>query len=212
MASDARPYMDYLDKEMTIMGILSAFCFGSVALIGKESKLLEAMAQGDALLSNKYFLLVGTALLLMAGALFYLQRSRLAVRYEELAFWATAAEGSQSAEDVVLGSDTWSFWTPYQSGLCLVIAGFLSYAGALMGFSAVGASIYLSVVVIIAMAVVVRIGWVRRVRDQDDASSREDGSHTLPDRDEESKRRQETLKPLVRSKRRIRPKRGAVPA
>jgi hypothetical protein len=33
---EVKPYLDYPDKEMTIMGILSAFCVGTSALVARE--------------------------------------------------------------------------------------------------------------------------------------------------------------------------------
>jgi hypothetical protein len=45
VADDVKPYLDYLDKEMTIMGILSAFCVGAAALVARE--VLKVSGQGQ---------------------------------------------------------------------------------------------------------------------------------------------------------------------
>jgi len=69
---DPKPYLDYLDKEMTIMGILSAF---SVAALGGVFTILTKADQiGPTLWSGgSVFLVAGSAYCLIAASLFYKQ-------------------------------------------------------------------------------------------------------------------------------------------
>ena len=89
---DIKHYLDYLDKEMTIQGILSAFCMAVVGLVlnkvlGAESKntmLVEIQMRGWA------FVVAGSTAIVTAALLFYLQRSYLANTLGKVA--STAAQ------------------------------------------------------------------------------------------------------------------------
>jgi hypothetical protein len=77
-----KAYLEYLDKEMTIMGILSTFCVAAAALLidrvgsaGHDS-FFEGLAK-----SHIVQVLIGSGLLMLAGLYFYLQRSILAFFY-----------------------------------------------------------------------------------------------------------------------------------
>jgi hypothetical protein len=132
MTIAAKPYLDYLDKEMTIMGVLSGFSFAAAALLAKESSLLSAIAhQALGSMANAYFVILGVLLMAGAGVSFYLQRSHLALRFEGLALWATGTlPAGESLGEVISGGDTWSFWIPYQLGIVLAIGSLFAYAGA----------------------------------------------------------------------------------
>jgi len=72
-------YLEYLDREMTIMGILSTFSVALAALV------IERIASAQTLTvlqmvwdKSAIYLLVGSASALVGAALFYKQRSLLA--------------------------------------------------------------------------------------------------------------------------------------
>jgi hypothetical protein len=75
-----KAYLEYLDKEMTIMGILSTFCVVAASLVidrtagAEKTSYLATMIWAH----QMGYVLFGSSLLLAAGLFFYLQRSRLA--------------------------------------------------------------------------------------------------------------------------------------
>src|ERR1700688_1793386 len=83
---NSQPYIDYLDKEMTIMGILSFFCVSVIGVVLKtifDSTLgghgIDSQSLGgQAWLKGSYYITWGTPSLLAASLSFYRQRSRLA--------------------------------------------------------------------------------------------------------------------------------------
>jgi hypothetical protein len=136
--SDPNPigdYCDYLDKEMTIMGLLTAFCVAVPALVldriatAKESeqKVLYIMWQ-----SEQTMLVAGSLFFFLAAFGFYLQRSRLALYYGQLRFSRTEAcyEGVTS-KAILERADSWAAWIPYNNGFVLLVLGFAVYGAAL---------------------------------------------------------------------------------
>ena len=123
----AKPYLDYLDKEMTIEGILSAFCVavGGVAF----DRVLGVKADGASSLVGQLqnfsypFVLAAIVGVVTAALFFYLQRSTLAWHYGEISFAvatelaggageAHAASALESLED----AHSWSAWNRYKFG------------------------------------------------------------------------------------------------
>jgi hypothetical protein len=77
-----KQYLDYLDKEMTIMGILSTFCVAAAALVVDRIGTADKGSMFKTLQSDPSpSVLVGSGFLLCAALCFYLQRSRLAHYY-----------------------------------------------------------------------------------------------------------------------------------
>jgi hypothetical protein len=132
VADVAKPYLDYLDKEMTIEGILSAFCVavGGVAF----DRVLGVKADGASSFVGQLqefsypFVLAAIAGLVTAALFFYLQRSTLAWHYGEISF-AVATElagGTGEAGNAailnhnILGNlddaHSWSTWNRYKFG------------------------------------------------------------------------------------------------
>ena len=126
-------YLEFLDKEMTIMGILSAFCIGVVSLT--LDRLLSAK-QDD----NSYFfrvavvgwqyVILGSVAIVIAAVCFYLQRSLLASNYGEICY--QEAMGERDSDGKYL-KDTypWTFWISYQLGFGALVVGFVEYGLAL---------------------------------------------------------------------------------
>ncbi len=77
-----KQYLEYLDKEMTIMGILSTFCVAAAALVvdkvgsADKDSIFRTVGQEHAL-----SVFTASASLILSGLFFYLQRSRLAHFY-----------------------------------------------------------------------------------------------------------------------------------
>jgi hypothetical protein len=127
VADVAKPYLDYLDKEMTIEGILSAFCVavGGIAF----DRVLGAKADSVSWLVRQLqdfsypFVLAAIVGLLTAALFFYLQRSTLAWHYGEISF-AVATElgggaGRASGASLLDSLDeahSWSAWNRYKFG------------------------------------------------------------------------------------------------
>jgi hypothetical protein len=77
-----KAYLEYLDKEMTIMGILSTFCVAAAALvIDRVGSAEHDSFFGGLAKSHIVQVLIGSGLLILAGLYFYLQRSTLAFFY-----------------------------------------------------------------------------------------------------------------------------------
>jgi len=127
---DPKPYLDYLDKEMTIMGILSAF---SVAALGGVFTILTKADQiGPTLWSGgSVFLVAGSAYCLIAASLFYKQRSRLARFYGELSLvqsrGGTKVAFNKSLKYWFDEIDSWPMWLPYCCAFTFLFTGFVEY-------------------------------------------------------------------------------------
>jgi hypothetical protein len=128
---EAKPYLDYLDKEMTIMGILSAFSIAAPAavlgtLLSKDSGVSAQIWAGQ-----QAFIAAGSALCAVAAFLFYKQRSLLAWYYGQLSL--TEALGGQviavyeEVKEYLLMADSWQTWLSYCLGFTLLGAGFIEY-------------------------------------------------------------------------------------
>jgi hypothetical protein len=117
MASNS--FLEYLDKEMTIMGILSTFCIGSVALVldriggaepAKNTLFCRLWSQ-----EHTYVILVAV-FTAVAGALFYMQRSALAWYYGQITLSIESPKlNGISTDEWYRDADSWATWIPYQS-------------------------------------------------------------------------------------------------
>ena len=136
MAGKTSAYLEYLDKEMTIMGILSTFCVAVVALVldrvgaAEPSKgtLFSALWHDESL-----YVLVGSAGFAGAGALFYLQRSALAWFYGQISLsLETPSVNNTTVDSLYKDADSWGTWICYQLGFTAVATGAAFYAYALI--------------------------------------------------------------------------------
>ena len=129
-----KPYLDYLEKEMLIQGILSAFCV--VAAAGVFDRAINTGAGPSAFLRNLQangtaYLIAGSVALLGAAVMFYLQRSDLAEFYGQITLSTlrlfrdmTIPEDSYNLPECVSRADSWTLWNRYKMGLAfLVLAG-----------------------------------------------------------------------------------------
>jgi hypothetical protein len=120
-------YLQYLDKEMSIMGILSTFTALSVggivtvlSSVNKDSKpWLMTFWSNEGI-----FLAVGSVMMLFSSLFFYTQRSRLAWAYGQLALttqnWQIIDEDT---EFWLKTADSWHTWQFYRYAFLCLFAG-----------------------------------------------------------------------------------------
>jgi hypothetical protein len=122
MADDKQKYLEYLDKEMTIMGILSTFAVLIVSLLLQQIGSAEVGKLFNSIWEEEgWYILVGSASTLIAAMLFYLQRADLAWHYGRL------ARAEDEAEDSASKADSWATWIPYIWGFKFLYIGFLTF-------------------------------------------------------------------------------------
>jgi hypothetical protein len=129
-ADAAKSYADYLDKEMTIMGILSTFCVialgGCVTALSGIAKDHSAWFPGFWVQQGP-FIFLGMIALLFSAFFFYRQRSILAYYVGQIylsLFDSNLVTGSTTA--LHKQADRWSTWIFYrQAFLCLFTASVL---------------------------------------------------------------------------------------
>jgi hypothetical protein len=130
--SNAHVYLEYLDKEMTIMGVLSGFAIGSVALV--------AHAFSATLLNNSSLVhltwntpatlvVVATVAQLVAALFFYKQRSVLAWHYGQLCLivFAGGTHNGVSTRSQVEDADSWATWIAYRIAFIWLCLGYVYY-------------------------------------------------------------------------------------
>jgi uncharacterized oligopeptide transporter (OPT) family protein len=124
-------YCDYLDKEMTIMGLLSAFAVLVAGLVLDRTAAADPEKQATLAQlwsDQREFLGVGSIAFLLAALCFYLQRSLLAYYIGQLRFSKTMARYEKpSAKELLEDADSWATWIQYQTGFVLLALGFTMY-------------------------------------------------------------------------------------
>src|SRR6266581_6587264 len=118
-------YLEYLDKEMSIMGILSTFCVAVPALILER---LASATAGELVTiwqAGERCFWTGSVLFLVAAALFYKQRSLLAFYYGRIAL-ADSTDGVGAVKWKEC-ADSWTAWLPYHFGFWLGVAATVEY-------------------------------------------------------------------------------------
>ena len=127
--TEPKTYLEYLDKEMTIMGILSAF---SVALASFTTERIASAQNGflrDIWLAGRDHVIGGAATAVLAAFFFYLQRSHLAWYYGQIAL---AQSRGKDVEEWLEAADGWGTWVRYQTGFIALTLSFASYAYAVV--------------------------------------------------------------------------------
>jgi hypothetical protein len=108
------PYLDYLDKEMTIMGVLSAFSVTVAGLSVTQTAGAEETSRMRPIWeSNPELILVGAAASLVSGLLFYRQRSLLAWYYGQLVLSEIREDEGQPLK-MLSEADGWTTWIQYR--------------------------------------------------------------------------------------------------
>jgi hypothetical protein len=127
-AENIKLYLDYLDKEMTIMGVLSTFCivvplFVLERLTSAEKGFLSGLWSSG----SRYFWF-GLILMLLAGGLYYKQRSLLAWYYGQISLkMALPHHDTSEIETWLREADSWACWSSYNTAFYLMIAGSFEY-------------------------------------------------------------------------------------
>jgi uncharacterized protein len=125
-AFDTKKYLEYLDKEMSIMGILSAVCV--IAPGGILSTVLASdKGPANAFWSTSgFFIIAGAALSIIAALFFYRQRSTVAWFYGQICLTEVLdTDNLSKARDLLRQADSWAAWWPYSWGFTFLIAGFI---------------------------------------------------------------------------------------
>ncbi len=131
MEEKAKYYLEYLDKEMTIMGILSAFCVAVPSLfierifsVNQDSVFKWFIAQFYD--NGLWCYSLASILMLFAAALFYKQRSKLAWYYGQISLEIALPDYTKRKYDEWLReADSWVAWLPYNLAFWIsVFAGF----------------------------------------------------------------------------------------
>ena len=136
MAVTTKKYLEYLDKEMTIMGILSAVSIAAPAgilnaLLGDDKSGLKDRLWG----AGPFFIVGGSVLCAIAALLFYRQRSRIAWYYGQMCLLESKNEDagmSQKLREYMADIDSWAEWKSYSWGFDALVAGFVEYAAAVL--------------------------------------------------------------------------------
>jgi hypothetical protein len=133
---DHQVYLKYLDKEMTIMGILSAFAVIAPSVILDRTFGASSLAGGASLWSSQPGLIsLASAMMFLAALFFYRQRSDLALTYGQIAISLTpSAYDSPTTGELVHDSDRWSAWKQYFRGFGFVALAFACYVQALVAY------------------------------------------------------------------------------
>lgn len=162
---DPKPYLDYLDKEMTIMGILSAFSVATsagilVAVMGKDSPIAATIWNG-----GQIFILAGSIFGLVAASLFYKERSDLAWFYGRISLVQAQGADDSSLSYWLEEADAWTTWWAYFCGFLALLAGFAEYLSALLFFAVpahwtwLGSHLHILKVVTLILIPAIAISW-----------------------------------------------------
>jgi hypothetical protein len=129
-ADATKVFLDYLDKEMTIMGILSTFCIAAAALVvDRAASADKASFFKDLMTDHPVQVFIGSALLIAAGLCFYLQRSRLAHFYGSTCISLAAPSATEwSTKRWLVESYTWAAWIRYRVGFLFLVLTSLVYS------------------------------------------------------------------------------------
>jgi hypothetical protein len=128
-----KPYLEYLDKEMTIMGILSGFCVTVAALV--LDRLAGARVSSDlgTLWSDLgAYVATGSACLVVAAFFFYRQRSHLAWIYGQLCLSVSPYQPGVTPKGWLREADSWGTWLSYRWGFAFTALAFLDYGVAVI--------------------------------------------------------------------------------
>jgi hypothetical protein len=132
-ADATNAFLDYLDKEMTIMGILSTFCIAAAALvIDRVASADKASFFKSMLADHPVQIFVGSGLLIAAGLFFYLQRSHLAHLYGSTCISMAAPSATEWTTDRwLVEAYTFATWLRYRIGFFLLTMTAIVYAHAI---------------------------------------------------------------------------------
>lgn len=126
-------YLDHLDKQMTMEGVITAFCVGTAAALFDRVLAADVSHGGDVmkqLQGPAHAYMIGAAIaLICAAAFFFLQREDLVWLHGEISMTVTReARGlspftdTWTVEEALNYGDSWSLWNRHKQGLVLLAA------------------------------------------------------------------------------------------
>ena len=125
MTPDTSKYLEYLDREMTIMGILSAVSMIAAAGVLNVFMGDKGDIKSDLWEAGQHCIVLGSMVCVVAAGLFYKQRSRLAWFYGQICLLAAAESGTPEAaklRELFREADSWETWWPYSWGFTFLTA------------------------------------------------------------------------------------------
>jgi hypothetical protein len=137
MTPDTSKYLEYLDREMTIMGILSAVSMIAAAGVLNVFMGDKGDIKSDLWEAGQHCIVLGSMVCVVAAGLFYKQRSRLAWFYGQICLLAAAESGTPEAaklRELFREADSWETWWPYSWGFTFLTAGFVGYVLAFVAY------------------------------------------------------------------------------
>jgi hypothetical protein len=123
-------YLDYLEKEMTIMGILSTFCTAVVALVIDKVVSAEKGILVRLWASSSFYVIVASVLMLLGAFSFYRQRSLLAWFYGQICLCMN--RDPSDLREWLDDADSWETWISYQWAFTFTGVAFGEYVLALL--------------------------------------------------------------------------------
>ena len=118
-------FIEYLDKEMNIMGILSVFCVAVAGLsIDRTAGAAALSALSVCWQRSAPLIASGAFAALLAALFFYRQRSTLAWYAGQLALAEVTAKPEKAA-DLLADADAWETWISYRFAFIWLHASFL---------------------------------------------------------------------------------------
>ena len=124
-------YLDYLDKEMTIMGILSSFCMISLAFATDRIILSDNESQHIMWNNTPIYCTIGLFGLLIAALSFYRERALLAWYYGQISL-SIAKKNETEVAELLNKSDSWDNWIYYQVGFGFLFLALSEFGCALL--------------------------------------------------------------------------------
>jgi hypothetical protein len=127
---DPKPYLDYMDKEMTFCGIITTFSLACVLFM--MDKMFSSIKTNDTTIQidfkSIYFLMSIISLVIAAFLLFKL-RANLAYNYGQISLEITSKGFTgKPIESWLKDVDSWEFWNPYFYAIALIICAFIQIA------------------------------------------------------------------------------------
>jgi hypothetical protein len=125
-------YLEYLDKEMTIMGILSTFAVAALSLVLNKFLSVEANKQ-DLLRAvwthGSFYIIAASAFMLLSALYFYRQRSLLAWHYGQICLCLNRKPSE--VQTLLDDADSWETWIHYWWAFAFLFLALGDYLSAL---------------------------------------------------------------------------------
>jgi hypothetical protein len=128
MEEKLKLYLDYLDKEMSIMGILSTFCLAVPAIIFERVTTANDNFLAYVWICGESYFLIASVSMLAAASLFYKERSELAWYYGQIALKENLPDYVEpSINQWLKDVDSWETWVWYKIAFYLIFFASFEY-------------------------------------------------------------------------------------